>query len=1189
MRPVERDEVSADSWERSALNVMAIGEHSVPPIRNLNTGHTDHTTIEIERSPKKKSPRSLSPRKLGDCSEEWMGDWANMTWERMMPMDLIRSTFWFVVRGPASCPLLWVLCGTVALIIFISIGLAAAPVELETTFDSFLKTDVESSILLDAFEAAKSSSRSEGRRLSEAATLKSTVVSTRDIFIAYELKNKGALGGLFNAELLSKIASFERSLRSTREWQDYCGRVSMDLRRFCDPGLTSLPYMMPTRKVEDGGLMPVGFVFDGKGDDPQPEVVGLSLLERHQLDKVVLPKNFDLETGGTPQFLRSAFRFKVVVAKPGDTRADKSRRSQELEEAWDTLIEAVIPLLEKGFDDDADVAMWFEGTKLFELQVIRALVSDTTLAACSMAFIFAYIVFHTGSVVLSLAGVSLCFAAVPLAYILQAIVFGVTTLSFASFLSVFLILGFGADIIFVFTDYWRESKDHRGTYDDRLLWTMWRAGKASFATTGTTALSFFSNLASVIRALRQFGLFMGICVVVAWSLIIIIFAPVCLIDEKYLSRLRPDHYCKSKGSHGKCLSWWTDKMFQSRKYCTFFFCIMSIVAVVVAGVHLQFSMDGPGIFPEDHNGSGSSKVFDEFETTEVAMSEVGQAPPHQETVCRVGNFSSNVITGCGLFWCEATDDAGWREGSCDCIRRYRSICAVPEESRARVRLIGSSGLTRSMQNNVRRWVESTLGGGTLGPTVVNEELSPQVLEKWETGAVSVEDVVGLQFSLGSVSLPSNVCGVDDVCQCSKVACLPPAGWSSPSGGRLQVVDSRRLYSWSLPLNKRGKVWVSFGLAVPTGMPLLSGDDLGTKYSFLESFQLRQPWAQRDVSSFVAHTPSHLKAGMSWNWITNFIDFVTAKAERFPLRPERFDALSAEFVASGSSSTPGTKYLWLGQGSKIKALYVSILVDFNKGSQSKAMLDYKSEWETYVDAYNKKATKYGRGAIAISSMWVDAEMAPHLMMGTLMTLIILLGLAFFGMLLFTHSFVLSLFVVGSTLLVVFLLAFFVVVVAGWPMGLLEVVAIIYFIGYAVTYSLHVVHLYADNRAIEKLGGLGENPLESGVSKSELRLLRTRHAMHDIGGAALGSSVTTMGASFFLTMCDLTIFHKLGTMCLVVSLLSIVIALGPLPAALMRCGPVHPGKMMCCRRPSGAQVRENDASAESRTVPASTKTE
>merc|ERR1712039_1050223 len=78
------------------------------------------------------------------------------------------------------------------------------------------------------------------------------------------------------------------------------------------------------------------------------------------------------------------------------------------------------------------------------------------------------------------------------------------------------------------------------------------------------------------------------------------------------------------------------------------------------------------------------------------------------------------------------------------------------------------------------------------------------------------------------------------------------------------------------------------------------------------------------------------------------------------------------------------------------------------------------------------------------------------------------------------------------------------------------------------------------------------------RAEVRYLRTRYALRSIGGAALGSAITTAGASIFLVFCTLTIFWKLGSMCLAATVMSILTALGPLPSALFLFGPVRPGR-------------------------------
>lgn len=211
--------------------------------------------------------------------------------------------------------------------------------------------------------------------------------------------------------------------------------------------------------------------------------------------------------------------------------------------------------------------------------------------------------------------------------------------------------------------------------------------------------------------------------------------------------------------------------------------------------------------------------------------------------------------------------------------------------------------------------------------------------------------------------------------------------------------------------------------------------------------------------------------------------------------------------------------------------------------------------------------------------------------------------------------------------------------GWSLGPIEVIALIVFVGYAVTYSLHIAHKYGDASFIvaeedvqhpkhaheerddeqDISGGLKHKEtndkhasakpghmlefdkkpsLESGTTDSSLkrrnskigddllsphtnlslrraesleldpcdyfggaageeRFERTRFSLQRMGGAALGSALTTLGTAFFLLFCTLQIFKKLGSVIFTVTCLAIIFALTPLPAALIYAGPLWPG--------------------------------
>jgi hypothetical protein len=206
---------------------------------------------------------------------------------------------------------------------------------------------------------------------------------------------------------------------------------------------------------------------------------------------------------------------------------------------------------------------------------------------------------------------------------------------------------------------------------------------------------------------------------------------------------------------------------------------------------------------------------------------------------------------------------------------------------------------------------------------------------------------------------------------------------------------------------------------------------------------------------------------------------------------------------------------------------------------------KTSWDAFLTNWNAKASRAATGAWHTSNIWVLTEAQQQLLSSTFATLLIVILLALAGMLVFTKDLTLSIYVVASTLGVIFCLTFFIVNVMQWPIGPVEVIALIVFVGYAVTYSLHIAHKYGGAEALRDAGMVTEI--------DDIRLARTQYSLVAIGGAALGSAATTIGCAMFLLFCTLTIFKKLGIVVLAVTVLSIFMALCPLVCLLLYAGP------------------------------------
>ena len=83
----------------------------------------------------------------------------------------------------------------------------------------------------------------------------------------------------------------------------------------------------------------------------------------------------------------------------------------------------------------------------------------------------------------------------------------------------------------------------------------------------------------------------------------------------------------------------------------------------------------------------------------------------------------------------------------------------------------------------------------------------------------------------------------------------------------------------------------------------------------------------------------------------------------------------------------------------------------------------------------------------------------------------------------------------------------VYVIGWELGQIESIAATVLVGLAVDYVVHVANAYME-------------------AKKKDRESRVKNALTEMGGTVLGGAVTSLGASFFLLLCNFQYFAKFG---------------------------------------------------------------
>merc|ERR1711871_927429 len=161
---------------------------------------------------------------------------------------------------------------------------------------------------------------------------------------------------------------------------------------------------------------------------------------------------------------------------------------------------------------------------------------------CSILFVLFWMTIHTGS--FFIAGMGMCQMLMTLfvSFFFYRFVFQITFFAQMQVLAIFLVLGVGADDIFVLTDAWKQSKidvvrsaeENEETYlKRRMLYAYKRAAAAIFNTSFTTAMAFVSTGINPIMSISCFGWYASICIGVLYLLTITWIPSVILVQHRY--------------------------------------------------------------------------------------------------------------------------------------------------------------------------------------------------------------------------------------------------------------------------------------------------------------------------------------------------------------------------------------------------------------------------------------------------------------------------------------------------------------------------------------------------------------------------------------------------------------------------------------------------------------------------------
>jgi len=246
-------------------------------------------------------------------------------------------------------------------------------------------------------------------------------------------------------------------------------------------------------------------------------------------------------------------RLTAPLGLPLEGYTDANDRFEEQEAQLNAYLSTLWPKVEalrkeNEVSGERVMLTWVVNFDVLSSYFMALLQVDIRFAAAALCFVIAYTAFHTRSVFvscLSLIGVVLCFAVGCFWTIRVA---QVTYFDPLNIFLLFVLIGIGADGIYIVSDAWTQSAeavpywnalhgDEEGlAYRMSYVWR--RSSKAMFATNLTTMLAFISNVPSPVMPMSAFGVLSSFAVIHNLVLDVVAVPAIILIWDTYLKEKR---------------------------------------------------------------------------------------------------------------------------------------------------------------------------------------------------------------------------------------------------------------------------------------------------------------------------------------------------------------------------------------------------------------------------------------------------------------------------------------------------------------------------------------------------------------------------------------------------------------------------------------------------------------------------
>ena len=247
--------------------------------------------------------------------------------------------------------------------------------------------------------------------------------------------------------------------------------------------------------------------------------------------KVILQTGYDpCNETHMPNMTRLFFQFGISSNETVHFRAARTKRSI----FQSTVLKPMIIELKKNLSKEG-INLYYLSNEMFFEGASEQAMADVKYGAASFAFVFVVMWIQTGSVWITFYGLYSIVSSFLLANLIYKYCFGFVYFGFFHVSAMFIIIGIGADDVFVFYNTWKLTKyKSYQTLAHRLTDFYYTAAKTTFITSLTTILVFIVTAFSPLLSVKSFGIFASILVAVNYTFDLIYFPTAIIMYKLYI-------------------------------------------------------------------------------------------------------------------------------------------------------------------------------------------------------------------------------------------------------------------------------------------------------------------------------------------------------------------------------------------------------------------------------------------------------------------------------------------------------------------------------------------------------------------------------------------------------------------------------------------------------------------------------